>query len=157
VSRIRSSALATAALAVACIAPLATAAAAGGLSGIGPNQAFIGLVNGKHDHATIEVICPGPTNTGHPAPGQTLAVHGGVDDLPGFTGSRAHQIVATLPTAAGALSVAFSRYDTPAPIPMSVVLPCGGTSKVVFSPVPTSHSAISDSVVVTFFSRTVGP
>lgn len=157
-SRVPHSALAlAAALAIAVIAPvaIATATAAAGSGVIGPNQAFIGRVNGKHDHAKIEVLCPGPANTGHPTPGQTLVVHGGVDDLPGFTGSRAHEIVATLPTASSALSVAFSRYDTPAPIPTSLVLPCAGTAKVIFSPVPTSHTAIPDTVIVTFENRGV--
>jgi hypothetical protein len=157
VSRVCRTALAALVVAVLPFAfQTGPASAAAGLSRIGPNQAFVGLVNGKHNHATIEVICPGPTRTGHPLRGQTLDVHGGVDDLPGFTGSRANEIVATLPTTSVTFSVVFTHYDMPAPIPVSLVLPCGGKSQVIFSPVPTSRTAIADHVAVTFFSPAMG-
>lgn len=50
----------------------ATAAMAQGAP-IGPNQFFIGLVNGNHTNALIYMVCPGPSfsgQTGHPESGR---------------------------------------------------------------------------------------
>ena len=60
---------------VVVIATVATPAAAA--SPIGPNQHYIGLVNGKHSGAVIYVACPGPVipgRTSPPAGNQTVAV-----------------------------------------------------------------------------------
>src|SRR5271165_3243871 len=68
---------------------------------IGPNQSFVGLVNGSRSNAVIEMACFGPSQPGeygHPLAGQTLEVNpvGAVANPVawGFTGT-ARQIEAT--------------------------------------------------------------
>ena len=68
---------------------------------IGPNQSFVGLVNGSRSKAVIEMACFGPSRPGeygHPLAGQTLEVSpvGPVANPVawGFTGT-ARQIEAT--------------------------------------------------------------
>jgi hypothetical protein len=130
--------------------------------GIGPNQTFVGLVNGATSKAVIRMSCFGPTvigQLGHALPGQTVEV------LPspsvtagGFTG-QAHQIEADAvfasPLAASAIPrlAVFSFYGVAAPIPTSVLLPCWGSGRVVFTPVaggPTARPAV---VAVTFMAQ----
>src|SRR5689334_22852407 len=65
---------------------------------IGPNQAFIGLVNDESTNATIRMACFGPVHPGqlgHPMDGQTvkaLPVTGPTPGQVGFTGSAGHQL-----------------------------------------------------------------
>jgi hypothetical protein len=102
---------------------------------IGPEQHFLGLVNGTSKDATIYVVCPGPisgSRTGPPAGNQSVSVTqvaaGGGD-----TGSQGHELWAQF--AADRLHfVAFGSYDSPMTLPATLQLPCGGTGTVDFSP-----------------------
>jgi hypothetical protein len=72
-------AIAVMGLAVALeVAVLGTSAAAGPVTQpIGPNQHFLGLVNGKNTGAVVYTVCGGPISfgrTGLPAGGQYLSV-----------------------------------------------------------------------------------
>lgn len=127
---------------------------------IGPNQAFIGLVNGQSGASRVAVTCDGPIDivrTGHPVAGQTFKVSSvvtGSTELPGFTGSDAKSITAGLgPSSATVPSVAFSFYEVTAAIPTSLVVPCSGTGAVVFTPSRTSSTSRSAVVEVTFVSK----
>jgi hypothetical protein len=130
---------------------------------VGANQFFTALVNDRSGQSRIAVNCDGPTDvvpTGHPVAGQTVeaiqtsAIVGPSD---GFTG-----------TAARALDVSFGRSGSPAfdvqlrffrqrlPIPTTLVVPCSGPGIVRFVPDPTSPTARSAAVKVTFVSPLVG-
>ncbi|HTT87589.1 MAG TPA: hypothetical protein VMF60_09495 [Acidimicrobiales bacterium] len=124
---------------------------------VGPNQSFVGMVNGKAQSASIEVLCPGPLRRGqrgNPAANQTVAVAtpSSVAGAGGYTGSLADSIVATLasPSSSGAVQVVtFTSYGSE-PIPTTWSLPCTGKSTMVFAPRPTSKTARSARVGVTF-------
>ena len=120
---------------------------------IGTNQAFLGLVNGDQPTATIDVLCAGPSTTGHPLAHQTVAVSRAPSTAldAGFTGSRGRLIVAGFGGPATNASVSFASYGSK-PIPTSLVLPCAGTGKVVFSPRPSSRTARSAAVAVTYLN-----
>jgi hypothetical protein len=129
---------------------------------IGPHQPFVGVVNGKSSNATVVVACPGPAGrTGHPV-GGTIAVEppSTVSGTTGYTGSRGHSVVARfvlpVPTATAPPALTFAQYGSQ-PIPSSMVVPCSGTGVVVFSPQPTSKTARSTSVGVTFENIAVDP
>jgi hypothetical protein len=53
-------------------------------------------------------------------------------------------------------SVTFTSYGSP-PIPTSLVLPCSATGSVVFSPRPTSRTARSTTVTVTYLNLAAAP
>jgi hypothetical protein len=124
---------------------------------VGPNQPFVGLVNSRLQSATIDVVCPGPIRVnqhGNPAPGQTVGIGNptAVAATFGFTGSRADSIVAFVlsPAASGAVqAVTFTTYGNQ-PIPTAWDLPCTGRSTMLFVPRPTSKTARSARVTVTF-------
>jgi hypothetical protein len=118
---------------------------------IGPNQHFIGLVNGRHTAAVIYTVCPGPaTGDGPVAGGQTLAVKR-VASGGGDTGAGAHAIYARVtPTTI----VTLTAYAHPERIPTSAQVPCEGTGTVTFStcplPQPCGAGAEVDNVPVTY-------
>jgi hypothetical protein len=124
---------------------------------IGPNEYFKGLINNHPPgKAVITVICPGPVNTGHPAAGQTIEVQTArptsTFDL-GFTGSAGKKIGATLaPAATTSLLATFTNFFVPKTIPTSITVPCSGTGRVVFRPAPTSATAKSAVLPVTFMA-----
>jgi hypothetical protein len=131
---------------------------------IGPHQHFVGLVNGKSTKAKVIVACPGPVwtgRTGHPVGGK-IAVEppSAVSGTTGYTGSRGHSVVATfllpVPTTTAPAALTFTQYGSQ-PIPSSMLVPCSGTGVVVFSPRPTSKTADSTSVGVTFENIAVDP
>jgi hypothetical protein len=131
-------------------------------SAIGSDQTFVGLVNGSRTDATIVVACPEaqrPGEMGNPVSGQTVAVRSPAPSTSpsGATGTRAKKIIAQFPTpsAVAAPSVIFSRYGSQ-PIPTTLLLPCFGSGTVVFSPSPTSATARSESLTVTFVWPCVG-
>ncbi len=140
---------ATLALLVAAAAPNAAAAA----PPIKPNQHFLGLVNGKHDHAVLYVLCAGPMGgQGHVAAGQTVAAER-VGRGGGDTGSGGGQIsVRITPTTI----VALKRYRRTQSIPTSAEVPCQGTGTVTFStcalPQPCGAGAAPDNVSVTYLN-----
>ncbi len=148
-------------------AAIAPAAAAGAHREIAPHQAFQAAVNGLSGAGgpvTIAMACSGPIQpgqTGHPLPGQTVAVT--FVPVPqrstvslGYTGDRGTSIGAFFgapPPAApmGAMPsyIPFDRYGTRA-IPTSMVLPCHGTEQVTFVPLPLDPSERSTAVPVQF-------
>jgi hypothetical protein len=152
---------AVAGVTVAEVGPLAGPAGArtiATLNPIGPNQSFIGLVNGASANATIAVQCPGPmksNQTGNPVTGQTMAVENPSPTSAaavGSTGAHGHEVLAEfVPTATVGAEIreTFSDYGS-LPIPASVQLPCNGTSTVLFAPRPFSKTAHSFRVSVTF-------
>jgi len=142
----------------------------GGVAGaratqIGPGQHFIGLVNKHTAKATILMACVPPINpvqTGHPLGGQTIAVEPPptTASKTGFTGTRGKSITATflLPaaTAVTTSALTFTQYGSQT-IPTSLTLPCFGSGAVVFSAAPTSKTAQSVSVTVSYANVTVDP
>lgn len=142
--------------AAAALALSAVGAVAAG-SPVGPNQQFAGVINGKAADATIFMVCPGPAfpgQTGHPEGGQGVQV---VENTgAGFTGSAAREIVAQFsPSSSTAAALVFTQYGVIQDIPTALVLPCSGTGSVVFSPLPTSTTARSATVKVTFVNIAV--
>jgi hypothetical protein len=106
---------------------------------IGPNEHFIGLVNGSNDNPVVYTVCPGPEQAGRKGPvagGQTMSVaevaHGR-----GFTGPLTQIYSWFVPTGKKApIALTFTTYGTPQLIPTSVRVPCDGKGKVEFSPCP---------------------
>ena len=128
-----------------------TATSAAAEQRIGPDQQFAGVVNGSAADATVYVVCPGPVfpgRTGPPVAGQGVQVVQNTGS--GFTGSAADSIVATFGTATNTQSLVFKEYGVPQDIPTTFSLPCGGTGTAVFTPRPTSSTARSFTVRVTF-------
>jgi hypothetical protein len=132
---------------------------------VGPKQYFTGVINGKDGNTTtpipIRMACTGTSQTGHPRPGQTLAVHQLFPPAPGslgYTGndSKIGVFFAAPPgtARAGATSRIFTRYDSPKSLPTSLTLPCSGTAKVWFSPIPVVPPSRSAVVPVRFVSKT---
>jgi hypothetical protein len=120
---------------------------------IGPNQHFVGLVNGKHVDAVVYTICPGPgTGDGPPVSGQTVAVRR-VASGGGDTGTGAHVIYARVtPTTI----VELKAYRRAEPIPTSARVPCQGTGTITFStcplPQPCGAGSAVDNVSVRFIN-----
>ncbi|MBV8464267.1 MAG: hypothetical protein JO368_13300 [Acidimicrobiales bacterium] len=152
-SRPRITLLALAAATALALLPGSLAAASGGP--IGPNQHFIGLVNGKHAGAVVYTVCPGPLSpgrTGPPAGGQTVEVlrvpKGGGD-----TGSTGTSVYAYIPGGPPAITQLFD-YGTPGAIPTTGRVPCNGPGTVYFSscalPQPCGAGAKTNDVAVKF-------
>jgi hypothetical protein len=146
-------------LAIAAPATAASAATPVPLP-VGPDIAFSGLVNGVSSGAPVQVGCFGPIvvgETGHPLAGQTLEVVTGttVSAGSGYTGSAADLIdVFFGPAATSAAPAAvFNSFFVAEPIPTSILVPCYGTGTVSFVPVPTSATARTATVSVTFESQ----
>jgi hypothetical protein len=130
---------------------------------IGPDQFFVGLVNGQTVASRIAVTCDGPIDivpTGHPVAGQTLEVRqvvaaqgqavspGGVL---GFTGTAAHAVDVRLGSAVpDGRPAVLSQYGSPVRIPTNVLVPCDGTRTVLFEPATASPTAKAAAVTVTF-------
>ncbi len=135
-------------------APLAAAAP----PPIGPDQVFQGQVNEVTEGAVIKVACFGPvtpTSTGHPVSGQTvdaqyLAGPTWTEGL-GYTGASADHLAVDFGGGpAIGTPITLPAYDTKVTIPGWLDLPCFGTGKVAFVPVPTSSTARSATVTVTY-------
>jgi hypothetical protein len=126
---------------------------------IGPNQYFVGVVNGRTGQSSIRVACLGPVRPGQlgrPLPGQSVMVRLAPWTSPtpvGFTGSAARAIVALLsPSSVNDPTVTMTEYNVAVPIPTHVTLPCTGTGTVFFFARPTSPTARATGVEVTFVS-----
>ncbi|WP_327045151.1 hypothetical protein OG320_25955 [Microbispora sp. NBC_01189] len=128
---------------------------------IGPNQYFYGFVNGQTGHATIKMACFGPVRpgqTGHPFAGQTVevrpvAISSSAASM-GYTGSGATAIVVNLgDPSAVAKTLALRYYAVKAEIPVTTTLPCYGSGRVTFTPVPTSATAREATVVVDYVGQ----
>jgi hypothetical protein len=154
-SSIRSARFLAGAVTAIAVAGLAYApGAAAAVTPIGPNQIFLGQVNGSSATVNFDVVCPGAANKGHPV-GDTVGVEKLQDPIPGFgrTGN-ASAIAAKLEYVVGTLAVLepvakFTTYTTK-PVPSSVVTPCSGSGKMIFAPVKGGSGAKSASVPVTF-------
>ena len=135
---------------------------------VGPKQYFTGVINGKDGNTTIPITitmaCVGPIKpgeTGHPLPGQTLAVHQLFPPAAGslgYTGNDSEIGVffnAPPPVAAGptATTPVFTRYDRPQPLSTSLTLPCAGTGTVYFTPIPVIPPSRSATVPVRFVGQ----
>ena len=149
-------------LAVAAVVAVGFQAGPAQASRVAPKQYFTGVINGKAGNTTIpipiKIACSAAGTTGHPLPGQTLAVHQlfppGSGSL-GYTGndSRIGVFFAAPPPGAARLaatSPTFTRYDKPQPLPTSLTLPCSGTGTVYFAPLPVVPPSRSATVPVEF-------
>jgi hypothetical protein len=138
------------------------------ISPVQPKQYFAGQVNGNTASSVLSVLgCPppaatgAPTTDGHPMPGQTVdaelflvppPVAVGTDFL-GYTG-RAHKLSVSLvvslaePPLAYEIHIAdLTTYNTTAPIPTTLNIPCAGaTYQMVFSPVSGGAKAMTSTV-----------
>ncbi len=143
------------------VAALAPAAYAQDPLPIRPGQYFQGVVKGVQADAQVEVVCPGPIypgRLGHPVAGQEVeVVPGSSSTAAGYTGSLGTSVVSAWGgTSSGAAQLmTFSSYYAPQDIPTGFWLPCGGSVKVPFSPQPTSPTAVTDYVTVTFVNIAV--
>jgi hypothetical protein len=150
---------------VAAVALSATAlgtatAAAASPALIAPHQLFLGQVNGASAHAVIKVGCFGPVTpgqTGHPVSGQSVDVVPALglptEVAPGYTGASADRVLVQFgaPASFGTATV-LRAYGVKAEIPTGMELPCYGTGKVAFVPLPTSRTARTGYVTVTYES-----
>jgi hypothetical protein len=150
-------------LAAALLLATPAAAHAGGVvdpAPIGPNQAFLGQVNGVSTGATIKVGCFGPVfpgQTGHPLDNQTVSAAPLTGPTPlhaGFTGSLGTSIgVSFSPASTTASPVILRTWVVTAKIPTTLVLPCYGSGTVVFQPLPNSPTARAATVAVTYVGQ----
>lgn len=158
----RLAAAATVALGAALVpVAAATSASAQDPLPISPNTYFEGLVNGKTADAVVTVVCPGPitpTSVGHPVSGQTAEVRNGLTPVAtsGYTGSAGDEIIAGFTSpAASTQAIVFKAFFAPAAIPTTWSVPCGGSGTMTFVPEPTSPTARSYTVKVTFLNIAV--
>jgi hypothetical protein len=131
---------------------------------VGPDQVFSGEVNGRSAGAEIVVGCFGairPGQMGHPVSGQTVEITpaASVATGAGFTGSLANRVTVTaeIPISSTLIviehwPVTLRTYGTRGAIPTGVEVPCSGSGTVSFNPKPTSATARSADVPVTFVS-----
>jgi hypothetical protein len=130
---------------------------------ITPKVYFQGIVNNHPPgQAIIAVVCAMGATTGHPAPNQyteaeplTPPVSTGLDV--GYTGSKGRSINATLPTSTVvALLAHFTSFYVKVPISTKIEVPCSGSGTVSFTPLPTSKTARTAMLGVTFGNITTG-
>jgi len=127
-----------------------------------PNQYFTGVVNGKTANATVYTVCPGPSTgrNGHPASGQTLSVSpassSGTANV-GFTGSLGSSVAATPVTSLANNPVVFTEYFRGSALPTTWTVPCDGTGRIAFTPLPGSSTARTSFVSVRFVNIAAGP
>jgi hypothetical protein len=111
-------------------------AAASAKSPIGPNQHFIGFVNGRDANAIIYTACPGPYWPGRLGPpvGDKVSVQrvarGGGD-----TGSNATTIYAYVPGGPPAIT-ALRYYGEVSTLSSTARVPCQGTGTLYFTTCP---------------------
>jgi hypothetical protein len=154
------------ALASLVLAAAAPAAAASADSGpIQPGQYFQGVFNGHtqtQPYLAFETSCVGPVyqgETGHPLAGQYTevipAISAAASDL-GFTGSAGDGVVVSLNwvSATGTPNAvvigAFNDYGVQEAVPATITVPCYGSAKLVFAPVPGSSTGKSATLAVQF-------
>lgn len=156
--------LTVAATALAVLPAAASADVIGPL--VGPKQYFTGSVAGVASSgaadggAIIGVNCAGPASTGSPLAGQSVQVKLLVPPtsaIVGYTGTAATSIEANLIWTNGEVVFVtplanFKQYATALQIPTNIKVPCSGTGEVSFDPQPSSSSAVSYVVPVTFES-----
>ena len=96
---------------------------------IGPNQHFLGLVNGSNNDPAVYVVCPGPVAAGRTGPvagGQTMSV-AQVSSGGGYTGlfSMVNSWFVPVPASSAAkpTELRFTEYGVPQNIPTSIQVP----------------------------------
>jgi hypothetical protein len=138
-------------------------AVAGAQQHIGPDQHFIGLVNGSNDNPIVHTVCPGPFShdrRGRVAGGQTISV-AEVATGTGYTGPFRQVYAWFAPTKRGSTpkQLKFASYGRARAIPHSVRVPCDGNGTVVFSScpylAPCASGWIPDEVAVRFVNIAV--
>ena len=162
----RSWAVRTTVLGTGLLLALGTAGAASAAGSlpvpIGPNQYYVGLVNGVSSGAVVRTDCPatGPSaQTGHPLGGQTamVSLYDGVTTTWGFTGSVAHSVRVTIGGTASAGTPAVigttTDYYVALPVPTTLTVPCSGPGTATFTALPTSTPAKNATVPLTFQPR----
>jgi hypothetical protein len=122
---------------------------------IGNNQYFSGYVNGHPPGAAvIRVACAVGAKTGHPLGDQPVEVKPVAASSAaevGFTGSKGDKITASLaPATAATIIASFTSYYVNKDIPTSISVPCSGTGTMLFVPSPTSKTAKTAKLTVTF-------
>jgi hypothetical protein len=129
---------------------------------IRPDQTFFGLVNGSASGANIKVACSQavrPGEMGHPVSGQSIAVRSPSPSTvsSGDTGGRGRTIIAGFVTTSSSApsSVTFTHYGSQ-PLPTTLLLPCLGSGTIVFSARPTSSTARSETMAVTYIDPCPG-
>ena len=131
---------------------------AGARQPIGPNQHFVGLVNGSNDDPIVYTVCPGPASLDREGPvagGQTMAV-ARMRTGTGYTGPFSQVYAWFAPTKSGSTprQLKFTTYGRPRDIPTSVRVPCDGDGTAVFSScpylAPCAYGWIPDEVAVRF-------
>ena len=136
---------------------------------IGPNQVFTGLVNNTNDNPVVTTDCVGPVvpgQMGHPVSGQFVSV----DPAPttstvdvGFTGSVGDSVTVFLggPTSSGSSAAGrvgtLKDYAVRLAIPTTIEVPCDGPGEAAFVPEPTSPTAKTAILDVTFRNIGVTP
>ena len=131
---------------------------------LGAHKTFGGTVNGARTGATIRMACFGPERpgrTGHPMAGQTVGVfvpEAMTDPSFGSTGTRARAIVVSIAVSA-TMPVKLARIRRLArtrpvlsatrTLPTWPMLPCSGSARVTFTPVPATPGARPTTVEVT--------
>jgi hypothetical protein len=130
---------------------------------IGPNQYFKGILNGHPPgSAMLFVACTVGSTTGHAVAGQKLWVAKtppptSTNPDVGYTGSKGKGVNATLGTPTlTALLAHFTGYLVKVNFPTSITLPCSGKGSITFAPAPTSSTAHSAVLAVTFGPPPVG-
>ena len=120
---------------------------------VGPNQSFVGTLNGKAANAQLRVLCPGPTTHGHALanqPLEVLLVPPSSTGL-GFTGTRATSIVADLVQNIALTHLAtFTDYGMTVTFPTSLTVPCSGRATLNFIPAPSSPTSRPYNLTITF-------
>ena len=128
-----------------------SAASAATARPIGPNQSFVGVTKGQLGTDHILMICPAAAASGHPAGGQTVEVLPGPTAIGGgFTGNKGTHVAVAFPGPSATAPLNLVAYGVARPIPTTLTLPCTGTGTVRFIPLPTSKTARTDLVTVTF-------
>ncbi len=128
---------------------------------VAPNMYFTGVVGNQTSPGVIVTDCVGPIvqgETGHPVGGQSveaITASSSAADT-GYTGSAAHSILVTLGVPSSTSSDVIgttSNFFVPLAIPTTLTVPCAGSGVVTFAPQPTSPTAVSATVDVTFVSE----
>jgi len=140
-------------------------ASAGHAGYIAPKQYFTATVNGRTGHpnpVVIRMACFGPIRpgqTGHPMSGQTVAVARVYpSSSAGYTGNRGTSIGAFFgapPPGTPSSSTGYVRFTFygSKPIPTSLELPCAGSGRVSFVPLPVDPTSRDVTVPVSFVGQ----
>jgi hypothetical protein len=154
--------------ALALTLAIAPAASAGTLQvhdpvPITPNVYFEGVINNHPPgSAVIAVACAAGSTTGKPVKHQTIEA----ESIPpptstspdvGYTGSKGKSVNASLALTPATGAIAhFTSFFAPKFIPTSITVPCSGAGAVDFVPAPTSKTAKTAVLSVTFVASTTG-